>query len=50
MGREDELRVLFALLALAAVLYLAVWLTERPGEDQRLPEGGCVQDSAPAHP
>src|SRR3712207_420830 len=48
MGREDELRVLFTLLALAAALYLAVWLVERSERDQRLPEGAPVEDSAPA--
>ena len=31
MGRDDEPRILFVLLALAAALYLVVWLVERPG-------------------
>jgi hypothetical protein len=34
MGRDDEPRVLFALLALAAVLYLVVWWIERPAVDE----------------
>ena len=37
IGRDDETPVLVLLLALAAALYLLVWLVERPGDG----EGPC---------
>jgi hypothetical protein len=34
IGSDDETPVLVLLLALAAALYLLVWLVERPGGDE----------------
>ena len=36
-ARDDEPAALYALLALAAALYLIVWLVERPDGDNELP-------------
>jgi hypothetical protein len=47
IGRDDEARVLVLLLALAAALYLVVWLIERPEGDGRLPEPVTAEEAAP---
>jgi hypothetical protein len=48
MGRGDEIRALFVLLAMAAVLYLVVWLVEPLGEEEELPEPVPAEGFMPA--
>ncbi len=48
MGRGDETGALLVLLALAAALYLAVWLVERPEGDRRPPEPAPAEGATPA--
>ncbi len=47
MGRSDETGALLVLLGLAAALYLAVWLVERPEGDRKAPGPAPAQGAAP---
>jgi hypothetical protein len=46
IGSDDETPVLVLLLALAAALYLVVWLVERPGDGEGL-SSPCLSRAAP---
>jgi hypothetical protein len=45
MTLDDEPRVLMALLALAAMLYIVAWLADRPRAEE-LPSGAALQAAA----
>ncbi len=47
MGRGDESGALLVLLAMAAALYLAVWLVERPEGDRRPSEPAPAEGATP---
>jgi hypothetical protein len=47
MMKDDEPAALLALLALAATLYLFVWLIEQPGDGEELLEPAPVESATP---
>ena len=49
-ARDDEPAALYALLALAAALYIVAWLAERPESDGRPPEPAPAEEVAPGRP